>query len=402
MIKGLTDGTSTLRRDGKIRSGLKGEGNKLINTPNFLLHDAPQLIPALGEKPTEIFFTVYSDDLGVVARNDLRWYSKSELNCLGDGEMAAFCANGDPDGVMQKPHPKIPRSRQRICRYRQCPEYISGMCSEHLFLDMLIPQYSMASVFTVDNSSIGGLLNVISAFQKAQIKHAGKISGQIFRLFKKDAEIGYQNPKTGQKSKREVPVIHMEYVPFSEYERKFRDKITDDDWEALLSLRHRASLVGVQAPVMGDIQEQLAGPAPQNQLPAPELSDDDYVRERANNPVVMPLFDELAKLLGRPNSEEARMNTARSCSSVQVLSDRLKGYIAATRKKQAAIAQAQAPQVAHAPESSQATQSQAPVEEDVPMVSAPVAAPTSTTTSLPVPPTARPVTAATSADVRLF
>ena len=336
MIKGLTD-TLALRRDGKIRSGTKDNSGKLNNTPYFLLHDAPQLIPALGENPTEIYFTLYTDNLAAVAKHDLRWYSRSELSCVGNGEIAAYSGTSDVAGVRQKPHPIMNKHRERACVYRQCPEYINGMCSEHLFLDMLIPQYSMASMFTLDNSSISGLLNVLSALQKAQIKHSGRVAGQIFRLFKKDAEISFQNPKTGQKSKRLVPVIHMEYVPFAEYEKKFRDKISTDDWESLVALRSRTSIIMTQLGLSGqDAPELLEAPLQQIQLPGPEKSDEEYIRERANDPLVMPLFDELAALLGKPNSEEARYNTAKQEPSVPMLVDKLKGWIFATKKKNAA------------------------------------------------------------------
>lgn len=340
MIKGLTD-TFVIRRDGKIRAGYKQDGERgaLKNTKHFLLHDAPQLIPVLGESPEEIYFTVYTDNVQAVAQHDLRSYSKSELLCLGNGETAAYFANGDAEGVRQRPHAKFAKSRERVCQYKQCGDYAEGRCSEHLFLDMVIPQYSMASLFTLDNSSINGLLNVLSALNKAQIRHAGKISGQIFRLYKQDMDMTYQNPKTGAKSKSPRPVIHMEYVPFETYERMFRDKISNEDWEALLALRSRTMLVGSANVLEGpSAQTQLEAPVagPQSQLTGPDQSDEDVVRERANNPTVIALFDELAELRGKANTEEARINTAKMVPGVQALIDWLKKSIAADKKKRAA------------------------------------------------------------------
>ena len=59
-IIGLTD-KPIFRRDGKIRAGRKN-GNNLENLDHFLLHDAPALEPVLGKTPTEILFTIHSDD----------------------------------------------------------------------------------------------------------------------------------------------------------------------------------------------------------------------------------------------------------------------------------------------------------------------------------------------------
>lgn len=345
MIKGLTD-TLVLRRDGKIRAGFKEEGDRgaLKNTPFFLLHDSPQLIPVLGENPAEIYFTVYSDDLRAVARDDLRLYSKTELICLGNGETAAYFANGEVAGVRQKQHPLFNKSRERACMYKQCPEYMNGQCSEHIFLDMVIPQYSMASVFTLDNTSINGLLNILSALQKAQLKYAGKLSGQIFRLFKQDMELNYQDPRSGRRGKAPRPVVHMESVSFQEYEAKFRDKVKPEDWEALMALRGRPSMAQVSLSLEAPQETQQLTHQSVGQLPAPEVSDEEVIRARANDPLVLPLFEELAALRGKPNTEEARFNTAKMVPSVQTLVEWLKRAIAADKKKQAAKVEEKAPQ----------------------------------------------------------
>lgn len=344
MIKGLTD-RLILRRDGKIRAGTGPKSGGLKNPPYFMLHDAKQLIPVLGENPTEIYFTVYTDSIEQVARNDLRWYSQRELVCNGDGETAAFYSSTtDAEHVKQKPHEVIKRARERLCQYRSCPEYIAGHCSEHLFLDMVIPQYSMASMFTIDNTSYNGLMNVLSALNKASIKHDGKISGQIFRVYKKEMELPYQDSRTGKKGTSDRPVIHMEYVPFEQYEAKFRDKIQNDDWEALLALKNRTGLVTYSKaiPAPAD-QPMIEGPSGSiAALPSPEgaqeMTDEELIRERMNHPSVVPLFEELANAMGVENTEEKRYNAAKASASVQVLVDRLKSYISAAKRKKAAQA----------------------------------------------------------------
>lgn len=369
-IKGLTD-KPTLRRDGKIRSGVKGENGYPVNTPFFPLHDAPQLMPILTDKPTEIFFTVYFDDINAVAPSDLRWYTKSELKCVGDGENAAYMGTNDLSGLTQQPgftteimpdgstRPMMwNRSKHRVCKYKSCPEYIAGECSEHIRLDMVIPQYSMGSLFTLENTSINGLLNIMGAFTKCRLGNfhrGGKISGEIFRLYKEKVSLGFENAKTGQRSRSDRDVVHMEHVPFTEYEKNFKDKCPSHSWEALLALRGAQHLLlpssgNFAIPALEDQGVQrIALPPPTALAEAaalPPQNDDAIVKERANHPSAVPLFEELAKLRGVENSEDKRMGAARGCGDVQKLVDRLKAAIAGEKKKQK---EAAAAQVAQAP-----------------------------------------------------
>lgn len=339
MIKGLTD-KFVIRRAGKVRAGHKDEGsNSLHNPKNFLLHDAPQLIPILGESPTEIYFTVNSDDLEAVAPADLRWYTKTELMCLGDAVSAAYFGNGEVAGVTQQPHERIAKSRVRRCLHRLCPEYQAGNCTEHIFLNLVVPQYSMASYFTLDSTSINAVLNITGALQSTAVY--GGPQGQIFRLYKKEIPMAFQNPKTGQKSKSKRPVVHVDFVPFEQYEAMFRDKIATHDWAALMALRSRQVRFVVDTPELSGAEapRELTAQSSRPALTAPEstaLSDEEVVRARANDPLVVPLFEELAALRGKPNTEEARINTAKMVPNVQTLVDWLKKTIAADKKKRTA------------------------------------------------------------------
>lgn len=362
MIKGLTDAL-VFRRDGKIRAGAKDEKTGYPkNFPHFLLHDAPQLIPVLGETPEEIYFTVHSDSLDQVFQPDLRWYTKSELVCksmhdykepatgVSMGSVAAFFKVGvEVPGLAQKQFPGIARSRVRQCAYKSCPDYVSGNCSEHMFLNVLIPQYSMGALFTLDSTSINAVINVLSGFQKAALRYQGKLSGQIYRLYKKKVPINFPQ-KDGSMSKRDTDVVHMETVSFAEYEAKFKEKISPEDWDSLMFLRNRPFS---QAPIVG----QAALTAPENsaalleaaeqagaefEAPAPALTasaaqgDEDAIRERANDPAAAPYFAEIAGLVEKPNSEELRMATARNFPTVQRMVDYLKTRIKDAKKAQKA------------------------------------------------------------------
>jgi hypothetical protein len=372
MIKGLTDSV-VFRRDGKIRAGAKDEKTGYPkNFSHFLLHDAPQLIPVLGEHPTEIFFTVHSDNLAQVFQPDLRWYTKSELVCksmhdyvdpttqANMGSVAAFFKVGqEVAGLTQRQFPGIARSRVRQCSYKACPDYISGNCGEHMFLNVIIPQYSMGALFTLDSTSINAVINVMSAFQKAALRYQGKLAGQIFRLFKKQVPINFPN-KDGSTSKRDTDVVHMEVVSFAEYEAKFRDKISPEDWEALQFIRSGTRLVavtGTEQPLLGTQEtpqalleaSQEASPTLETPLTkAAAQSDEEAIKERANSPAVAKFFAEIAHLTGKENSEEMRIATAKHFPDVQRLVDYLKGRIKEAKKAPKETPPAQPPQAADA------------------------------------------------------
>jgi hypothetical protein len=336
MIIGLTD-KPLLRRDGKIRAGKK-EGSNLVNSPNFLLHDAPELEGSIGAEPTEIFFTVHSDNPHDFMKSDLRWYNASQLLCMSMhnapdeqgnslGSVAAYSGVGsDVSALQQRPFPRMQRARVRACNYKGCDEYKKNMCTEHMFLDVIVPQCSMGAVFTLDSTSINAIMNAHSTFSKAHARYGGKLSGQIYRMYKDKGEIQYQK-KDGSTGKREAPMVYFDIVNFEDYEKNFKDKVRPEDWAALLSLRSRTSLV---------LDDRLALPAPEEaqQLGTSQATNligsgpaIDPVLTRANDPILQPLFQELGALVGKEPTEELRYATVKNFASVKEVATYLKGKI---------------------------------------------------------------------------
>jgi hypothetical protein len=221
-----------------------------------------------------------------------------------------------------------------------------------MFLNFVIPQYSMSSVFTLDTVSINAVLNAVGTFQKAiRGNRGGKLSGEIFRLYKKDAEIKYTDIKAGKQYKRMAPVVHVDAVEFSQYEAKFRSQIPSDAWETLMSWRE--SYFSFSAPqhnvlaaspqpavplIEGDDEDAAPPPALTGSVVSNAAADEEAQRARAEDPAVAPLFAELAELLGRENTPHARFATAGGVSSVQQLADYLQKKIAAEKKKKAPAA----------------------------------------------------------------
>jgi hypothetical protein len=364
MIRGLTD-NSRLRRDGKIRAGFKDDRDIPRNSPHFLLHDAPQLIPVLGEKPTEIYFTFYDDDRMKVASDNLRYYTKSELVCQSDPsgmtDKAAYFGAGDVPYVKQTPAQfasfkangkhdviEIPRSRERVCMYRSCPDYQAGKCSEHLFLDMIIPHYSMASLFTLENTSITAVLNIDSAIKKAQLRYAGKLSGQIFKIFKKKDKIKFQDPKTGKKNERDTDVVDMTVVAFDEYMSIYKDKIRQEDLDALMSLRSRQFVFFNTPTLTGMETPQIEAP---NATPALAADENTLLKEKANSEILAPIFAEASSVLGIENTEANRIKMIRAKPDIKECADYLKGRIRDKKKELAQTQQPPAPVVAEKTES---------------------------------------------------
>lgn len=351
-IIGLTD-TPIIRRDGKIRAGYKETKNGKevpVNTDYFVLADAPQLVPVLGEKPKEIYFTVAFDDLNAIAYNDLRWYQATELACRGNGKDAGYFGTGELAGVQQKPAEMrekdafgreqiipIYKARARVCQYKQCPEYVANKCSEFIRLGMVIPQFNMGSWFDFENTSINGILNIMGAFRKGQLANmhkGGKISGEIFRLYKEKDSLPYENANTGKKGRSDRDVVHMEHVQFEEYAKLFKDKCPTGSWDALMALRG-ATLIVPSAGFALTAPSEVPQIAHQQQpsLPAPEASNDDIVLARANHEGVAKLFGEISALVGKENTEAIRVATARNFPDVQRLADYLKAKIAEIKKK---------------------------------------------------------------------
>lgn len=393
MIIGKTDKIQP-RRSGKIRSGYQEEGaggkkGKLVNTPHFLLHDAPGLLELFGETTKEIYFTVYADGTPhkyanaiqfPFIKDDLRWYVKNNLNCMSmhytddiDGrliknskgepmpDVAACFVPGDIAGVMQRPFPKIRHARIRKCLGDACPQSITKECKPHTFFDIIVPQYSMGDIFTIDTTSIHAMLNINSVFALAYGRYMGKISGQIFKLYKDSVPTKYYG-SNGSPVKGEADAIHVCMVPFEEYEKKFRNEIKEDDWKALMGLRNRPAVAAFEAL---SVMEDEALPAPESSGAAqlestsmqaidesevPEWQKKHTPEQRvaystiAEDPVATKYFEEVSTLTGLENNLENRYKTAAASTSLPQLIDRLKARIAKEKQIKAGTPKDLSPQ----------------------------------------------------------
>jgi len=361
MIIGLTD-KPVIRRDGKIRCGTGPKTGGFKNSPHFLLRDAEQLIPVLGAEPTEIFFTFHSDNPSEVAKIDLRWYSQTKLLCQSMhnttdktkpiGQWAVYRGQNEVPGMTQEPYLGLARTRKRQCDYKGCAQYQTGDCGEHLFLNIMIPQYSMGSIFTLDSVSILAVVNALGLFEKAGTQHGGKFSGEIYRMFKKEVESEFFDTNAGKDVKRKQLVVQFAQVNYQDYITRFGNKISPENMHALEALRARghvgnrsiyslaSDLSRQQEPlalVDHSFEEDLeALPSPE-QVSAPLTplggGDDKAIKDRGNHPALAALFVELSTLAKVDNSELNRYNVAKTVNSVENLATYLKAKIAEHKKR---------------------------------------------------------------------
>ena len=345
-IIGFND-TLRLRRNGKIRAGYKDEkSNKPINTPHFLLHDAPGVALSIGEKPTEIYFTVYTDNINDIYQTDLRWYNASQLMCrsvhgapdengVDMGSVAAFKGVGvDVQGLQQRPFPRIDEARVRTCAYKSCPEYVKGLCGEHMFLNFMIPQHSMAELFTLDSVSVNAILNAGDVLYKAMLRY-GRISGQIFKMYKAPGEISYQK-KDGSKGKSEAQMVYFSVVDFTEFEQKFKDQIKPEDWDALMNIRSPHYALGSSRfSIQGPAREEIATNT-RPQIEAPDhkaIADEDALIAKAMDPILTPYFNEYGSIIGKEATDKIRIATMRNIPTVADGVVYLKNKIKEAKKK---------------------------------------------------------------------
>lgn len=312
MIIGITD---TIRPSiaGTVRCGSKDETRGFPkNSPYFLLHDAEELIPALGEKPTEIYFTVLFNDMDSFLTQDLRYYTKNDLVCRSRHETGSAVASyygsssnkfdSNVAGLTTATFPNVLNALVRNCAVRSCPDFIAKRCKVNTNLSFVVPHHSMTRIFNLPNTSNSALYSIASAFeerkrkayalmaskqylaQAGQQEEADKIkittlfAGEIFRLVKVKEDTKYFDQNGAKKTAKDQDVVYCEHVPFAKYLELFADKISSDDMSILMALQtginmHNSRSLqfnqqgGLMIEAPSSEEQVLLGGAPQALLP---------------------------------------------------------------------------------------------------------------------------------------
>lgn len=206
MIKGLTDRTPMLPRLGKIRLGVKqqGQGGREFptDTDHFVLTDAPEVASVYGETPKKLIAMFATDDPEINFPTRLEaWKSsskqkmpdgspKSILFCSSNGETATRLYVGERDAqghayVKTLPEEERPDEGEMYnlpCPFRACIYYENRGCRQVGRLNILLPQVSWSGVYQIETSSVWAFGNIQDAIVWMHSIYGGRIALKPFEL----------------------------------------------------------------------------------------------------------------------------------------------------------------------------------------------------------------------------
>lgn len=163
-IKGLSN-IRRLPRKGKIRLGIKMKtaGGKEYPKEVQYFVCPPEVQRVYGEKPTEIDIMIPVEDEGVFFKQNLKWFSASQLNCKGDGEAAMRRVKHLTPQQKQELEGEIPSDENAMVEIQcPCPLLDSGECSQVGNLMVLLPRVSLSGVYQLDTGSYNNIVRINS------------------------------------------------------------------------------------------------------------------------------------------------------------------------------------------------------------------------------------------------
>lgn len=310
---------------GKIRLGTRktSQGGKEYpaESEHFVLDDAPDVAAVYGKEPKQLEVMFPSDDLNIVIPHYYKWYSGGvkdkegniiggKLNCYGDGDVAHWLAKRDPVTRV------VPT---RKCAAEQCPDWVKGgvqQCKAAMSVFVILPRVSLFGVYQIDTTSKSAIQDFVN--QMYLIKETwGTFRKQHFIVYRDPTMIGFVD-KDGKEQRREHHILRIR---------------PDESFQA----NHGAELQGrVQRLLQGSIvlpkeQELIEAPMEDNyaleakaiEAPKPAAG----IEIVANDPELMPLFDQLTKLRKKENTEKMRLLTARKFEKQADPKTALKNYL---------------------------------------------------------------------------
>jgi hypothetical protein len=186
---------------GKVRLGYRDEAKRgaPVATPYFVLKDAPQLVPAFGEQPTEIgpVFIPLEDETAVASRM-LRYYTETYgLTCWGNGREATRKVDKAALETTGELKPASKETRAAVLKTLKCPCQLldSGDCKESMYFRFAIPHVEGIGVFqlaTRSRNSIDNIFSCLDMIRAASVSDQyprGRISGIPLKLSLRRAEV---------------------------------------------------------------------------------------------------------------------------------------------------------------------------------------------------------------------
>jgi hypothetical protein len=207
---------------GKVRLGYRDEAKKgaPVATPYFVLKDAPQLVTAFGDKPTEIgpLFVPLEDETAVASRM-LRYYTETYgLTCWGNGREATRKVDKEVLEKTGEPLPARRETRAAVLKTVGCPCAFldSGDCKESMYFRFVIPEVEGIGVFqlaTRSRNSIDNILSCLDMIRAASVSEQhpqGRISGIPLKLSLRRTEVYTVGDDKVRGGKRWVYLVYLE------------------------------------------------------------------------------------------------------------------------------------------------------------------------------------------------
>ncbi|MDD4858903.1 MAG: hypothetical protein PHR56_01660 [Dehalococcoidales bacterium] len=165
-IKGVT-GVIRLPRQGKIRLGIKKEGDNGIYYPcptdYFVCPE--EVVKVCGEKPQELRIMFPTEDQSQWASQYLRCYSTARgLVCRGDGE-TALARIDTRTGELASAESTKTEMKEVTCNPATCACYQQAQCRRVMNLQFLLPDCPGLGVYQLDTSSFFSIVNVNSGLE---------------------------------------------------------------------------------------------------------------------------------------------------------------------------------------------------------------------------------------------
>ncbi|NDC22621.1 MAG: hypothetical protein EBZ49_00600 [Proteobacteria bacterium] len=321
---------------GKIRLGEKKvsqNGKEYpVETPHFVLTDAPGVEAVYGKNPTSLDVVFLDPEPQNVMPYFYKWYSGGvkdkdgkmiggQLQCYGDGQEATYLLKRDP---ATRHAPKRP------CLAEQCPDWKNSrgiqQCRPSMSVYAMLPLVTPTGVFQIDTNSIASIRNFVSVLGHIR-KVAGRVNDMPFRIYRAPTSITFTD-SDGKKQSR----VH--YVMQIEYNEQFAKEHGAQVRQVLDAIRGRM-LAPAKELIEASTNEvlELESGAAEVQEPA------DTSKLLSEDPDLLPLFDELAVLMKKPeaNTSKTRHLTVRKFESAKdqksAVADYLKTRIAELQDK---------------------------------------------------------------------
>jgi len=203
MIKGLSE-IRRLPRIGKIRLGVKNKNQQGVQypsavdyfvfeekgTPKEVLQKVKELY---GERPQRLIIKFFSNDLEQIFPQFLKYYSKNQLICKGDGEIARRQENGEIVEIK--------------CPYKDCPYYQQKLCRPIAHLKFYLEGIP-GGFFQIDTSSTNSIINLNTKIEQLKIIH-GNITNIPLELTLVPIQVQVKGDKDAKSFNKTVYILDI-------------------------------------------------------------------------------------------------------------------------------------------------------------------------------------------------